>query len=208
LSEKTVILYCARHGSTTLNGQDCFRGKVDVPLDKAGMRDAHALAFYFDPIDLSFIVHSDRKRTEMTAGAIAEKKGMEMHATPNLRAWNVGVFSGKPKNAENVAAVEHYVDSPDEQIPEGESLNEFKQRVRPAIIEALKLANHNGEPGLLVVHSSIIHEISSMFHGDHEMELVEPGGVVAIYYDGKTAKSEAIFKARENPPQSSADTVS
>ena len=45
---RVILVYAARHGSTVLNGgvggRDCFRGKVDVPLDKAGFRDANALA--------------------------------------------------------------------------------------------------------------------------------------------------------------------
>ena len=53
-------------------------------------------------------------------------------------------------------------------------------------------SNHAGEPGLLVVHSSIIHEISDMLHGDHEAQLVEPGGVVAIHTSRDGLKSEAI----------------
>ena len=207
----TILLYVCRHGQTSLNGgkggQDCFRGRVDVPLDKQGMKDACELAYYFEPIDLSFVAHSDRKRAEQTASKIAGAKDLEPHATPNLRAWNVGKFSGKPKNDENVAAVEYYVDHPDERIPEGESLNEFKARVRPAILEAIHASNHAGEPGLLVAHSSIIHEISDMLHGDHEAQLVEPGGVVAIHTGRNGLKSEAIFKPKKAPGRK-ADTVS
>ena len=210
MQDKVVVLYAARHGTTDLNAQDCFRGLKDVSLDKAGFRDANKLAELFEPIEISFIVYSDRKRTTQTAEIIAERKDMKDYtqATESLRAWNVGKFSGQPKNEENVAAVEWYVANPDEVIPQGESLNAFKHRVRPAIIDAVKASNHIGEPGLIVAHSSIIHEISSMFHGDHEMELVDPGGAVAIFFDPKEGlKSEAVFKPRPNP-KSSADTVS
>jgi broad specificity phosphatase PhoE len=212
MTDRPIVLYCARHGSTSLNGgaggKDCFRGKVDVPLDKQGFADAHQLASLFSSIDLGFLVHSDRVRAAQTADVIAQRKEMDAQPTSSLRAWNVGCFSGKPKTPENEAAVEWYVDNPDEQIPEGESLNQFKARVRPAIWEAIEMSNHVGEPGLLVVHSSIIHEISSMFHNNHEAELVEPGGAVAIYLDPiKGLKSEAIFKSRKSAP-SKADTVS
>ena len=78
----------------------------------------------------------------------------------------------------------------------------------PAVMEAIKLADHFGEPGMIVVHSSIIHEISSMFHGNHEAVLVEPGGAVAIYFDPHQGlKSEAVFKSRTSAP-GKADTVS
>jgi broad specificity phosphatase PhoE len=204
---KQIVLYCARHGSTVLNGGNCFRGHLDVSLDKQGFRDAHELAHLFEPIDLSFIVSSDRKRAKQTADVIVQPRACSVHTTPNLRAWNVGDLSGQPKTPENEELVEYHVQHPDEPLPRGESLNQFKARVRPAIIEAIEISNRAGEPGLLVVHSSIIHEVGAMLHGDHEAELVEPGGVIAIYTDRGDLKSEAIFKPKTAVPKK-ADTVS
>lgn len=206
-SDKNIVVYVARHGTTELNQQDCFRGKVDVALDKAGVRDAHRLAYYFKNIELCGIVSSDRLRARQTAEIICRDRCEKPIYTEYLRAWNVGVFSGKPKTEENVDALERYVQNPDKPIPEGESLNAFKDRIRPCLTEAIKLADESGKPIMVVAHSSIVHETGDMFHGNHEAVLVEPGGVAAIYFEGGQLKAAPILKTRQESKRR-ADTIS
>jgi broad specificity phosphatase PhoE len=196
VSEKHVLCYIARHGSTELNQKNAFRGPIDAPLDKAGWRDANQLAYYFEPIDVACIISSDRKRTRATAGLIAERKEIEPTTNPNLRAWDVGDLGGKPKSDENEEIVDWHVANPDVPLPGGEALNEFKARVQPLLREAIKLALRCGTPVLLVAHSSVIHEVGTMIGGSHEYTLVEPGGVAAIYIQDGELDAEPVFKAR------------
>lgn len=202
---KTILCYIARHGSTKLNGKaDCFRGPLDVPLDEKGIRDAHQLGYYFQDCELfPTIFCSSKTRTKETARIINNQRAEKLAIHPNddLCAWNVGYLGGKPKDDENEAIVDHYCANPTEQIPEGESLNEFKFRVRPLIKEAIEAADRSGLPVLLVAHSSVIHEVGSMLYDDHKSVLVEPGGVAAIYYDGDSLQAEPIFKGREGSSQ-------
>jgi broad specificity phosphatase PhoE len=204
----TPLIYAARHGHTKLNGNG-FRGSIDVPLTKEGIQDAHKLAFFFEPIEVCCIVSSDKVRATETAKIIADRKCSCFHETESLRAWDVGMFSGKPKNAENKKLLEYYIANPEVPIPDGESLNDFKRRVRPCLIEACDLANENGMPMLLVVHSSIIHEMGSLFNGNQHSTLVWPGGAAAAFVKGDTIKAEPVFKAQPTFDMSSrADTVS
>lgn len=194
-----IVLYCARHGSTELNQADCFRGHNDVPLSTKGYREANQLAHYLQPIDVSFIVASAKKRAVATAEVISLAKqvnGNKSCIVPNdgLFAWDVGKFSGKPKNKENLDELQKYIDDPDLQVPGGESLSNFRCRVRPLIEEAIEVSNTEGVPGLLVVHSSLIHELGEMFHKDHTAALVKPGGLAAVYVSNGTLKVEAIFR--------------
>jgi broad specificity phosphatase PhoE len=198
-SEKHVLVYLARHGTTDLNLHHAFRGPVDAPLDKAGTRDANTLAYYFEPIDVSLIGHSGRKRTRDTAKLIADRKGyphQELLDNPGLQAWNVGYLGGKPKNGENLKVIDYHTANPDVPIPEGESLNHFKVRVRPLLIDAIDLGARSGMPVLLIIHSSIIHEAGTMIAGCHTRALVEPGGVAAIYIQNGKLDVEPIFKPR------------
>ena len=208
MAEKTIIFYAARHGETELNAKNRFRGHNDVPLDANGRRQAAALAFYFQPIELSHIIASDKRRAMETAKTIADSKSMSVWSTPNLHPWDVGVFSGQPKNAENKAKLECYIQNPDEPIPGGEALNEFKSRVRPCFKEAIEIADRCGEPVLLVMHSSDIHEIGAMFCDSHLATLVEPGGVVAVYVEDGRLGAEPIFRGRTASGPRRADTVS
>lgn len=209
MADKIILVYAARHGTTALNQAGKFRGKSDVELDAQGMKDARMLAYYFKPIELSHIISSDKKRARQTAHTIAGVKEMPVHVTENLRPWNVGEFSGKPKDRENTKALQAFINDPDREIPGGESLNEFKSRIRPCLREAVELAQQAGEPVLLVVHSSDIHEIGSMFYDNHEAILVEPGGVVAIYIADGQLGAEGIFKTRKpGKKDRHADTIS
>jgi broad specificity phosphatase PhoE len=197
--EKQVLVFVARHGVTDLNKRDAFRGPIDAPLDKSGVRDAHQLAHYFEPVDLSYIIHSDKKRTRETAKTIGDRKLMDIFPNEELRAWNVGDLGGKPKDEDNLAIVEHHVQNPDLPFPGGESLNEFRNRVRPILAQAIDKGEEIGIPLLLVAHSSVIHEIGTMLSGNHDYTLVEPGGVCAIYVGNGKLDAEPIFKARKKP---------
>lgn len=198
-SQKHILVFIARHGTTELNQKDQFRGPIDAPLDKLGSRDAYQLAHYFEPIEISHIFHSDKKRTRETAKIIGDAKGEEPVGNEGLQAWNVGKLGGKPKDDENLEIVEWHVQNPDIPLPGGESLNEFKDRIHPLIIEAIEKAEEIGVPILIVAHSSVIHEVGVMVSGKHDHTLVEPGGVCAIYIQDGKIDAEPIFKPRLKP---------
>lgn len=211
---KTTILFAARHGTTTLNDSGCFRGSLNPPLNASGRADAEALGQYFKNIQISSIIYSDKERSTETADIIARSKpGIKCFGTCNLHAWNVGMFSGQPKSPENVAKLEHYIQNPDIPIPNGESLNEFKARIRPCLIEGMEIANGSGAPVLFVVHSSVIHEIGAMVEGSHGAVLVEPGGIACIYVEGEFLgalglRAKPLLKPSPKTNAQHADTVS
>jgi broad specificity phosphatase PhoE len=208
LDSPKILVFVARHGETSLNKNLCFRGNANPPLNEKGIRQAHKLAELFEHIDVAAIVCSDKVRATKTAEIIAARKGVKVHSTPSLRALNVGDFSGKPRNKENTDALQYYIDRPDEPIPGGESLNQFKSRIKPCVEEALEIAQESGKPLLTVAHSSIVHEISSLVFNDHKHMLVEPGGVLALFMRGDKLSCEAIYKPVIPPPTDRADTVS
>lgn len=203
MAHKEIVLYVARHGRTVMNEENKFRGDSNPPLDSNGFRDANELAFYFSPIELSFIVSSDKKRASTTADIISLQKNVDpeeqcfdLHPVYNglLRPWNVGDFGGKPKNKENIAELQKYIDNPDKIVPGGTSLNDFRGRVRPLFKEAVEAGIKAGVPGLIVVHSSVVHEIGATFAGHHEAAHIKPGGVAAVYISNGKLGVEPIFK--------------
>lgn len=204
---KTTILYVARHGTTDLNAAGSFRGHVDVPLDSQGHRDAQNLADFFKDINISHIVSSDKIRAMQTANAIGESKNLKVLPTSSLHPWDVGMFSGKPKNNENMAKLEQFISNPNRPIPDGEALNAFKSRVRPCLAEAMDMSMVNCTPILVVGHSSIVHEVSDLINGDHLSCLVYPGGVIAVYVENGRLGVEPLFKTKSGTSRK-ADTVS
>lgn len=194
LSDPPIVCYVVRHGRTSLNAKRAFRGNANPPLDSTGLKQAHTLANLFENIDLSCIVCSDKQRATKTAEIIAQKKGHKVHSSENLRALNVGDFSGQPRTTESEADLQTYLDDPDCTIPGGESLNQFKSRIRPCIAQALKIYEEYGIPPLLVAHSSVVHEVSDLATGSHKAVLVEPGGAIAIYFQNGKLKADPIFR--------------
>ena len=191
----TTLAYFVRHGTTTLNASNCFRGTMNPDLNTEGRQDAEKLAEYFKTKNLSALFYSNKARSEETAGIIALKHpGIRCFGTESLWALNVGSFSGQPKNADNQAKMDWYVDNPSVSIPGGESLNDFKSRIRPCIMEALEIANKAGAPVVCVVHSSVIHEVSEMFCGHHSKALVKPGGVVEVYTENGQIHARTLLR--------------
>jgi probable phosphoglycerate mutase len=206
---RNIALFVARHGRTVLNDEGKFRGDADPELDANGFRDANELAFWFQPIELSFIVCSDKKRAVTTASIISLQKqlgdtcGFDLTPKPNelLRSWRIGDFSGKPKDKENLDELQQYLDDPSLAVPGGESLNAFAARVRPLFLEAVDYAIECGVPGLIVVHSSTVHEVGTMLCKNHTAALVKPGGVAAVYIENGVLGAEAIFKPMAADPK-------
>jgi broad specificity phosphatase PhoE len=206
---ETPVLFLIRHGRTDLNARNLFRGNVNVPLDKVGFQDAEEAAEFLKDKDPGFLVSSDKLRAVQTAEIFEKKFGLENTQTSDLRAWNIGKFSGKERNKENVEELQKYIDNPDLRVPEGESLTEFRERVAPVLDECFDYAHNNGV-GFIICHSSVVHEAGNILNGSHTSLLVEPGGIVVIgYSDGKITASNIFKKAKQTkPPAKRAETIS
>lgn len=193
-----VLAYVVRHGETKLNEQNRFRGPLDIPLSPKGLREARTLGNMLKPPLTGPITHTNKKRSEETAKEVAKHQeppsSQEINGDSNLQAWNLGDFGGEPKNDSNLKKVEYYVRNPEERVPGGESLSEFRGRVRPVIEAKLMEGAKTGVPPILVVHSSVIHEIGMMIHGDHKAALVEPGGAIAVTMNGDKLGTKVLLR--------------
>lgn len=193
-ANSTPVLYVARHGRTVLNASNSFRGNANPPLDSVGIKQAEELHKIFEPIELSHIFCSPKIRSTKTAEIISKDKHIPLHKVDSLQALNVGKFSGQKRDRESEAALQKYLDDPDTVIPDGESLNQFKSRVTPCLQQAIEMFSKCGVPSLFVAHSSVCHEVGSILYGDHKSILVEPGGVIAVYFDGSKLQAKPIHK--------------
>lgn len=202
-NQNKAVVYVVRHGQTVLNAQNCFRGSADPPLDSVGIEQAHRLAQLFADVPISHIFCSDKVRATKTAEIISASKGGPVHKTSSLHALNVGKFSGTKRDSKSEAELQSYLDDPDTQIPGGESLNDFRARIRPCLQEAIDLYGECGVPPMLVAHSSVVHEIGNIANGDHKSILVEPGGAIAVYVNNGKIDAEPIFKPLKVSPGTS-----
>lgn len=191
-SSPRIVAYFVRHGETALNNEKRFRGPLDPPLDENGLADAHKAADFFSGIELGSAFSSDKQRAETTAQAILQPKGMNYTSDPNLRAWNVGYMAGQ-KKSDLKDDIEYFQRHPDEQIPNGESLNQFRDRIRPSLLNSIQSGVSEGKPSLTTLHSSGIKEVSNIIHGDHNHTQVYPGGIAAVYHDPTAEDGKKFF---------------
>lgn len=174
------IAYFARHGETAGNAANTFRGPVDLPLNDEGHRDAKNLGKWFEGKELSAVYASPKIRTRDTAEAVALPRGMKVQTVPELGPIDVGYLAGEPKD-DHKGVMDYFEKYPNERIPMGESINEFRSRTQAPIKKILVEGAHSSSPVLAVVHSSIIHELNHIITGDHNQKLVKPGGIVGVY---------------------------
>jgi broad specificity phosphatase PhoE len=198
-----ICAYFVRHGTTKLNESNCFRGPLNVDLDDKGKKQAEQLARYFKNTNFSAAYHSSKKRTKDTLEPIIKGKKIKGKLVKDFDALNVGDFAGQPKNEENVQKIKYYQEHPEEKIPGGERLNDFRKRTDPKIMMAIKRGDEAGEPTISAVHSSTIHEVSHLLHKDHQKVKVRPGGVVGVFKDknGNYVAKALLKKSRNQSDQ-------
>jgi broad specificity phosphatase PhoE len=207
---KHFLMIIVRHGRTKLNAMGYFRGESNPPLDSVGWKQAHKLSYFLEPIEFfPIVLSSDKLRAKQTAEVICEKRpDCHIQYTSDLNALDVGKFSGQPRTEQSIQELHHYIKNPNIPIPEGSgSLNDFKNRVRPVFKEALEVALNQGQPILIIGHSSIVHEAGDVFANDHTHALVEPGGVAAVYISKGRLGIEPIFRPK-SPEAKKEDVVS
>jgi broad specificity phosphatase PhoE len=193
-SEWKIVAYFVRHGATKLNDEGKFRGKLDAPLDENGKLDAKKLKAYFRDKEIGDAWVSDSKRAQETADEILEQKGVVASPDPNLNSIDVGNLAGE-KKADHKDDTNYLQEHPEEPFPGGESINQFRSRVRPRIVRSIRNGIDNGVPSMTVTSSSVIHEVGNLIHGDHNICKVRPGGVAGVYSNGGQFKAVPLIRA-------------
>jgi broad specificity phosphatase PhoE len=144
-----------RHGQTTWNREERFRGQTDIPLNETGLAQASAtarrIAVEWRP---AAIYCSPLLRARQTAQAIAEPFGLEFQPHPGLNDINFGLLQGLtvPEARERWPdVVTTWFSTPHlAQPPEGERLAHVSSRAMAAVNELA--VRHPGDTLILVGH--------------------------------------------------------
>jgi len=181
-----IVAFFVRHGETDLNSPpngeaEKFRGDIDAPLNETGMSQAEELPSYLKGYRVSALYHTGMHRTAQTLLPFADERDMEMIELPAFNSLDTGDFAGLPKNDENKERMAYYRDNPEEQIPGGESVQEFRDRVDPIIMNLIRMGEEGGAPVVAVAHGSVMREISRLFDTSYDSLKIEPGGVVGVF---------------------------
>jgi broad specificity phosphatase PhoE len=150
-----------RHGQTTWNREDRFRGRSDIPLNETGAAQAvltaRRIAAQWRP---TAICCSPLLRARQTAQAIAEPLGLPVEPHQGLNDINFGLLQGwtVPEATERWPVVVHtWFTAPHlARPPEGERLEEVHTRVMAAVNE---LATHHPGGTVVLVGHMVLNKV-------------------------------------------------
>ena len=175
-----LALWLVRHGETEANSEGKTRGRMQVPLDERGGRQADRAAAWLKQKRVARIVSSPVNRSLETAYAIANMTGAQVEMDDRLASLDIGDMAGED-GQQSQGRIEEYEANPGEPMPGGESFAEFKARVEDVLTELLQSATPDA-PAAVVTHDSVITEIFRLLMGEQIPVggQVPPGGVAAV----------------------------
>ena len=147
-----------RHGQTEWNRVERFRGRVDVPLNETGLKQAEATGRRVAEMARPVAIYSSPlSRAVKTAEAIGRSTNLPVEVHPGLIDIDYGDWQGlTPEEArsrwpEMIAA--WYTSPGLAAIPGGETLGEIRLRAMRTVVELS--ARHAGQTILMLSHTVI-----------------------------------------------------
>lgn len=193
-----MALWIFRHSQTydDIPGQERPSGWHDVTLTPEGVERANVTGkFAAAHTQIHNIISSDLPRAMQTAQIIASHLGAQVHPTPELRAWNMGVAAGRPQDSVKAMLNFYRRIHPERVIPGGEAFNTSVARFSHSFNQLLDFsrAHPHMDVGALT-HSENTNMIPHILSGGREPitygDYVPDAGVIKISQD-----SNGRFKA-------------
>jgi broad specificity phosphatase PhoE len=179
-----------RHGETNYNTSEIFRGRVDVPLNEHGIRQAELLGEYLSKEKIITVYSSPLRRAVRTAEAIAGRHSLDVNVVNDLNDIDCGEWQGltlKEVQQRYEEIYQDWVDTPEQvRLPGGESLEDVKNRALPFVQDAvdqcrtgtLVLVSHR------VVNKVLICALLGLTNSFFWNFQLDTGGISRFHYDG------------------------
>lgn len=149
----------ARHGQTSWNKSEVFRGQIDIELDETGLEQAELLGKYLSHRKLEAVYSSPLQRSTQTAEAIARHHNLTVEITAGLNDIDFGEWQGVPLEEVRNKYSELYsawVTTPHRVgFPSGESLDEVRERATTLVNEVV--VEHEGT--VVLVSHRVVHKV-------------------------------------------------
>lgn len=163
---KTTMII-VRHAEAVGNRIREFHGWTDEGITDRGKLQAQQVAERLKDTPIDVIYSSVLKRTRETAEHIAKVKGLPINTREDLKEINGGLWEGMrwddliakyPKEYDLWENKPHL-----HQMPEGENMREFQQRVVNAVRDILRM--EQGKNVCIVTHGTVIRALVCWFKG-------------------------------------------
>lgn len=172
-------LYLVRHGTTTLNVENRYRGRRDIPLDAQGYQDAVNAARRLSHAGLVAVYSGPLRRTVATAQIIADEARIPdlriMHGLNNVDygAWE-GMTSAEAATYDPAAFALYRTSPSRAACPLGERLSDAQQRMIAAV--QLIASRHLNETVAAVSHAVMIRLVLVAINGIDDESWRRPVG--------------------------------
>jgi broad specificity phosphatase PhoE len=179
-----VIL--VRHGQTDWNKEGIFRGRIDVKLNSAGVREAEIIGEKLRGTDPDAVCSSPLSRSMDTARCIASFRGGTVTALEEFVDMNFGVWQGLSRaevKERYPKLFEKWVTRPDRvRIPGAETLGGVRSRALRGL-DALLEANDAGT--VVIVSHGLVNKVllcAVLGLGDsHFWKIKQDNGAINIF---------------------------
>lgn len=178
-------LYIVRHGTTTMNVENRYRGRRDIPLDAQGYQDAVDAARLLSGVGLTAVYTGPLRRTIATAQIIADEARLpDLRILHGLNNVDYGAWEGMTSQEAAMydpEAFTLYRTSPGRAAcPMGERLGDARDRM----VAALQLigSRHLGEAVAAVTHAVMIRLVVSSLTGVEDESWRIPVGRGSLTY--------------------------
>jgi broad specificity phosphatase PhoE len=178
-------LYIVRHGTTTMNVENRYRGRRDIPLDAQGYQDAVDAARLLSGVGLTAVYTGPLRRTIATAQIIADEARLpDLRILHGLNNVDYGVWEGMTSQEAAMydpEAFTLYRTSPSRAAcPMGERLGDARDRM----VAALQLigSRHLGEAVAAVTHAVMIRLVVASLTGVQDESWRIPVGRGSLTY--------------------------
>lgn len=143
-----MVLYLVRHGRTEANARGLLQGRLDLPLDDEGHRQARAIAAMVGPVDA--VVCSSLRRARETAAYFVGQPVID----DRWIEFAYGEYEGVAADDVPPEVWQGWRENADYRTAGGESFGALDVRVRAACEELA--ANSSGRDVVVVSHVSPI----------------------------------------------------
>jgi len=187
------MLILVRHGETPWNYEKRIVGHTEIGLNETGHRQAASIAEALREEKISAIYCSPLMRARETAAYITSDRALKTKYVDELKEFDAGELNGL--TLEDVR--QRYGDffdmwmegEPDMKMPGGESKNDLKHRVLPAMERIID--KHQTETVVVVSHTMIILTVLNYALGMNPVDFrrlrLTVGSITVLNYTGDVA---------------------
>lgn len=150
-------LFLIRHGQVVNHHEYRYNGHFDVDITDVGVEQMDRLALFLSGFKIDAVYSSDLKRASRGADMIARALGLMPKRVHALRELHLGRWEGLTRDEAIVKYPEDagfsFRDLATSKVKEGESLNDLRARVLPAIDWIINA--HRGKTVCIVAHGGV-----------------------------------------------------